>query len=372
MKKIIIDARFWGPSHTGLGRYTESLATAIYQQKPKFDFTLLVPNTHAKSIKKLLPRFKIIPVAAKHYTFAEQLKLPKIINQLQPSLVHFLHFNVPLNYNRQFIVTIHDLIKHHSTGLATTTQFPLFYPFKRLGYHLAVAHAIKASQLILCPSAWVKKDILQHYPVSSQKIIITPEAAAPIFFQKTIGSQSDFLPTFDYLIYSGNAYPHKNLIALIKAVVMYNQQSGKNLKLIIVTAKDVFYQRLRQEINNINALEVVKIKGFASDEQLRYLYHQSIAFITASRFEGFGLPGLEAMASKTLVLSSNQASLPEIYGKNAYYFNPDDPQEIAQKIDLAINLKNREKQLIRSRDYARKFSWEKTALATLLAYEKLL
>lgn len=372
MKRIVIDARFWGPSHTGLGRYTESLVSAIYRQKPKFDFTLLVPKSQAVKIQTLLPSFEIIPVKPKHYTFAEQLQLPKIINKLKPDLVHFLHFNVPLFYRQPFIVTIHDLIKHHSVGLSTTTQLPLFYPIKRFGYHLTIAHAINYSQSILCPSAWVKKDILQHYPVSAAKITITPEAAAPIFFQKPNCSQSDFIPAFDYIIYSGNAYPHKNLINLIKAVVIYNQQSGKNLKLIIVTAKDVFYQRLRQEINKINALSVVKIKGFASDEQLHCLYHHSKAFITASRFEGFGLPGLEAMASGTLVLSSNKASLPEVYGKNAYYFNPDNPEEIAKKIDLVINLKNRERQLVQSKLYAQKFSWEKTALATLSAYKKLL
>ncbi|MCX6816305.1 MAG: glycosyltransferase family 1 protein [Candidatus Beckwithbacteria bacterium] len=372
MKTIVIDARFWGPSHTGLGRYTQSLITALHDLKPNFKISLLVPRVKKRELQSIFPRFAIIPVNSSHYTFSEQIEIPQVLNQLQPDLVHFLHFNAPIFYHRQFIVTIHDLIKHHSSGLTTTTRWPLIYPVKRLGYKLVIQNAINNSRLILTPSRWVKEDIKLHYSVSREKILITPEAADPLFFKPVPLVKNELIPSQPYLIYVGNAYPHKNIPQLIKAVLEYNQRYQQDLKLVIVTNKDIFYQRLRQQIRNLKALNVIKIKGFTDDCVLRSLYHYSAGFITASLFEGFGLPGLEAMAAKTLVLSSNQSCLPEVYGPHAFYFDPGNIEAIVAVISKALNLNNREKLLNQAQNYARNFSWEKTALATLNAYQKIL
>lgn len=369
MKKIVLDARFFGPSHTGLGRYTQALITGLYQLKPCYRFILLSSIKEKKHLQKLFPKFEVYPVKARHYSLAEQIKIPSVLNQIKPDLVHFLHFNAPLFYSKPFIVTIHDLIKHHSKGLATTTQWPFIYPFKRLGYYLTVNHAIKQSTLILTPSQSVRKDIKQFYSISPNKILVTPEAADPIFFKPVTQKIKELIPDKPYLIFTGNAYPHKNIIQLIKAVQLYRQKYNSQLQLVIVTAKDAFYQRLSQQVRRLNALSCIKIKGYSSDQQIQNLYHYSVAFITPSLFEGFGLPGLEAMASKTLVLSSNRTSLPEVYGPHAKYFDPDNLEAIIQTIHQAITLKNREQRLRSAQKYARSFSWQKTAQLTLKAYE---
>lgn len=371
MKKIAIDTRFFGPSHTGLGRYTQSLITNLYRLKPNYQIYLLASPQSVHSLKTNFPRFNSFSVKAKHYSLAEQTEIPRVLNQLKPDLVHFLHFNAPLLYSKPFIVTIHDLIKHHSKGLATTTQWPFIYPFKRAGYYLTVNHAIKQSKLILTPSQAVKKDILKFYPVKPNKIVVTPEAADPIFFKPVAQKIKELILPQPYLIFTGNAYPHKNIIQLIKAVQLYRQKYNSQLQLVIVTAKDAFYQRLSQQIRRFNALNCIKIKGYSSDQQIQNLYHYSIAFITPSLFEGFGLPGLEAMASKTLVLSSNRTSLPEVYKNHATYFDPENLTEIVKVIHWAINLKPTQRtQLInQAYIYSRSFSWEHTAKATLKAYE---
>jgi glycosyltransferase involved in cell wall biosynthesis len=373
MKKIVLDCRFWGPSHTGLGRYTQSLTTAIYQLKPDYDIHLLINPRSRRFIHRQLPRFKLAICQSRPYSFNEQLEIPQVLNQIQPDLVHFLHFNVPLFYSDPFIVTIHDLVKHHSKGLATTTRSIFTYPLKRFGYFLTLRHAVNQSQAILTPSQWVKKDILKFYPVKSSKITLTPEAAAQSYLQTTIKAKLK-PPSYPYLIYIGNAYPHKNLIQLIKAVQIVAQTDIKNLKLVIVTARDVFYQRLRQQIRQLKAQSVVKIKGFTSDADLKALYHHSQAFITASLLEGFGLPGLEAMASKTLVLSSNRASLPEVYAQAAVYFNPEDLDDMVKKIKkvLSFNSQQRQKRLKKGFQHVQTYSWEKTAQQTLKIYENCL
>ena len=369
--KILLDCRFWGSGHTGLGRYTTSLVTELYRQKPKFDLTLLINPENKAEIESKLNHPQLLLCSGRPYSLAEQLSIPKIIHAFHPDLVHFLHFNAPLLNRIPFIVTIHDLIKHHSRGLDTTTKSPLFYPVKRLGYQLTMKQAVQQSRLILTPSQWVKKDILNNYPIKQNKIIVTPEAADKIYF-KPVSLAS--VPAYDYLIYVGNAYPHKNLIQLIKAVQSYRQldsNNARNLKLIIVTAANIFYDRLREYIRQSNAQSSVKLTHFTSDQRLAGLYRHSLAFITASLSEGFGLPGLEAMASKTLVLASDRTALPEVYGQAAIYFNPDNLSDIVAKINHVVNLTPvaRAKLLQLGKQRVSQFSWAKTAKLTLKAYE---
>lgn len=373
MKKIVLDCRYWGPSHTGLGRYTESLVTALHQLKPKYDTHLIVRPQTKRKIYKKVPKFKLIVSTARPYSLFEQIEIPKILNQLQPDLAHFLHFNVPLFYSGPFIVTIHDLIKHHSSGLKTTTRTVFTYYFKRLGYFLTLKRALTQSQAILTPSQWVKQDILKFYQINPRKITLTPEAAAQVYLKKGLKSRHQ-PPTYPYLIYVGNAYPHKNLIQLIKVLQTFNQTAKIKLKLVIVIGRDIFYHRLRQQIRKLNAQSVVKIKDFTSDADLKALYHHSQAFITPSLFEGFGLPGLEAMASKTLVLASKRASLPEVYGQAALYFNPENPHDMLKTINQALKLtpKQRQARIDRGFKHVQTFSWQKTAQKTLEIYQKIL
>jgi len=367
--KIVIDCRFWGPKYTGLGRYTQSLVKAIYKIKPNHQFYLIINLRNKKNIQKAVPKFNLIPCSAKPYSISEQFQLPKILSNLKPDLVHFTHFNVPLFFKGKFIVTIHDLIKHHSTGSATTTKSLFEYSFKRLGYRLIIKHAVNNSHLILTPSQWVKKDIINFYKISAKKIIITPEAAADVYSQQQKFKTSTSKLKTPYLIFVGNTYPHKNIPQLIKAVQQINLTT--KLKLIIITARDIFYQRLRNEIRKLNAQSVIKIKGFVSDKQLKSFYYHSLAFITPSLLEGFGLPGIEAMASGTIVLSSDKSALSEVYGQSAIYFNPRSLKDMVKKIDKVINFSSSARQQLinQAQKHAQKYSWQNTAEKTLNAYQ---
>lgn len=350
MSRVLLDCRFWGPSHTGLGRYTQELTGALTRLKSPLDMVFF--------------REKIRP-----YSWTEQWRLTGIIRSFRPDLTHFLHFNLPLNFTGPFVVTIHDLIKHHSKGLQTTTHWPVTYYLKRLGYYRVIKKAVLKSKAIFVPSRWVKEDILAHYPADKNKIIITPEAASQVYFK---AGKAVSLP-YRYFIYVGNAYPHKNVVALIKAVQILRRQKNK-VKLVIVTGRDWFYQKLRREITGMKAAVAVKLKDFTSDGELAALYRGAVAFTTASYFEGFGLPGLEAMAAGTLVISSNRAALPETYGQHALYFDPDNLDELVGRMKQVLSMSSaRRQKLIRSaRAFCRTYSWQKTAKQTLEAYESCL
>jgi len=366
--KIVIDARFWGPRHTGLGRYTEALVTSLHQLKPDHEISLLVLPKDKRRVHRAVPRFNLVHCSARPYSLQEQWQIPRLLDSINPDLVHFLHFNVPVFYSGRFLVTIHDLIKHHSTGLATTTRPPLSYSFNRLGYRLVINRAINRASQIIVPSNWVKKDILDFYSIPAKKIKVIPEASAPVYLKQSSLKPLTFKLAKPYLIYVGNAYPHKNLIQLIKVIKKINQNLP--LKLVVVTGRGVFYQRLRQQIRKLKAQPFIRLKSFTPDKELKLLYQHALAFIIPSLLEGFGLPGLEAMASGTLVLASDRSCLPEVYGRSAFYFNPLNPDNIITKITKVLNLSDSKRQSLIKTGYqhASRFNWQKTASQTLKLY----
>ncbi|MDP3918258.1 MAG: glycosyltransferase [Candidatus Woesebacteria bacterium] len=172
--EILIDARLYGPKHTGNGRYTENLINNLIKIDQKNNYFVLLKKEDF-DILKFPKNFKKVLADFKHYTFKEQFKLPFIINKVKPDVVHFPHFNVPLFYFGKYIVTIHDLIMHKFRGgEATTRNFPV-YQIWRLGYHIAFAKAVYGSIKIIVPSNAVKNELINYYKIKKEKVEVTYE-----------------------------------------------------------------------------------------------------------------------------------------------------------------------------------------------------
>ncbi len=172
--KIAIDARMYGLENAGIGRYVVNLIDQIAKVDKQNTYVLLLNSNYFNKLK-LPQNFSQVLADFKHYSLAEQLKLPKIIAKINPDITHFLHFNVPLTFKGKFIVTIHDLLMHKQKGQDATTLNPISYKIKRLGYHKVFTHAVMASQKIIAPSKFVKDEILKTYKVPEDKIEVIYE-----------------------------------------------------------------------------------------------------------------------------------------------------------------------------------------------------
>lgn len=171
----------------------------------------------------------------------------------------------------------------------------------------------------------------------------------------------------NYFIYTGNAYPHKNLEKLIDAVVL-----GKfNLK--IISARNVFTQRLEKLINIKKAEKFVEILGFVDDRKLNNLYKNSIAFVFPTLEEGFGLPPMEAIKQGTLAVVSDIPVLREVYQNSAVYFDPLSVGSIVESLKTVLNLSKteRHKKIKSAQNFLKRYSWVKMAKETLKVYESL-
>lgn len=175
-----------------------------------------------------------------------------------------------------------------------------------------------------------------------------------------------------YLLYVGNAYPHKNLERLISAFKIVLQKQSE-LHLVLVGKIDYFYERLQGLVKELNLEKNVIFTGYVSDSELSWLYTHGFAYVFPSLSEGFGLPGLEAMAYSLPVISSNKEPLPEIYGNAALYFNPEDIFEMAYAILQVVQSKEvREKLKKAGRIQVKKYSWDHCAQQTLKVYKSIL
>jgi glycosyltransferase involved in cell wall biosynthesis len=365
--KILIDGRLYGLENAGLGRYLINLISELSKLDEKNEYVLLLRKKYFDGLS-LPANWKKVLVDYSHYSLAEQLILPGLIKRENPDLVHFPHFNAPILFRGKYIVTIHDMLMHKSVGLeATTLPAPLYF-FKRLGYRLVFDNAIRRSVKIIAPSFAIKKELIKYYKIPESKVLVTYEGVDI----KEISSESK-LTEKPYFIYAGNAYPHKNLRRLIEAIVLLNKNNVQSVKLMIVSSRGIFTQRLERIILGEKAGKYVKLLGFVPDQELFVLYKNSAGFISPSLSEGFGLPALEAMASGTLVLASEIPVFREIYQDNAIYFNPLDLSSIekAMKGVLEMNSDLRMKKIEKARDFVKRYSWAKMAKETLKIYTEV-
>lgn len=171
----------------------------------------------------------------------------------------------------------------------------------------------------------------------------------------------------DYFIYTGNSYPHKNLERLVEAIVL------TDFKLKIVSARNIFVDRLEKIIDQKKAQKQVEILGFIDDEKLKILYKKSIAFVFPTLEEGFGLPPMEAINAGTLAVVSDIPVLKEVYEDSVIYFNPLDINSIKQSLEKVLSLRKveREKNIKKSQEFLKKYSWPKMAKETLKIYNSV-
>jgi glycosyltransferase involved in cell wall biosynthesis len=378
---IGIDARFFGPRGKGLGRYTQKLIEELEKIDTQNDFVIFLRRENFDEYQPQNPRFKKVLSDYRWYTLAEQIFLPGKICRQKTDLMHFPHFNVPIFYFGRYIVTIHDLILRHFATKRASTLGPLTYWFKHLAYRLVIWLAIWRAQKIITVSQYVKQDIIKCFGVVPEKIIVTYEGAAETIKSQdlTAGGQDitgKYKIKKPYLLYVGNAYPHKNLEQLIGAFGILLERHKKDLQLVLVGEDDYFYQRLRSQ-NNTAVQKMVQSQkiiftGFVPDKQLAVLYQNAKLYVFPSLCEGFGLPPLEAMAHGLPVAASFATCLPEILGEAAIYFDAQNCQDIAEKIKEVLENEGLRKKLIsKGFEQIKKYSWLKMAKETLKIYGRV-
>lgn len=377
--RIGIDARFYGGEQSkGLGRYTQKLIEYLAASDAPYEFSIFLTEEGMESWSIADDRFRPVLAPYRWYTVAEQLHMPRLIARENVDFMHFPHFNVPLFYRKPFVVTVHDLIILRFPTRRASTLGPLLYGVKQWAGKQIMQHAVRGSKELITVSEFSKHDIVSYYDIDADKVTVTYEAADAMPATCSAAMQKEVMQQYGidqrFLLYIGNAYPHKNIEILVQTIAQWKKQFGSiDWKLVLVGKRDYFYERVHALAAELDVLDHIVFTGFVPDEDLACLYQSALAYIFPSLYEGFGLPPLEAMHYGTPVLAANTSCLPEVLGSAAEYFDPTDISGIITAIHHVIDSEERRSELVEA-GYARveSFSWERMMHETRTVYERII
>lgn len=278
-------------------------------------------------VKKYLPRPYIVTHSIKTCIFnlAIFLKKPDVV--FQPNYNLFKAYkDIPS------VLIVHDL---------SHVRYPQFHPKDRVEYFdKNLQKSIKSAKKVIAISHFTKDEIIKLGYATDEKIEVIYNGVNDGFKPIALHANKDeFFQKYDleeknYILFVGTFEPRKNISTLLKAYNVYKQKVKNPTSLVLVGTsgwnEEFFSSELKEALNS----KEVRRLGYLSDEELKIVYAGAKMFVFPSFYEGFGLPPLEAMASKTATVSSNVSSIPEVVGDAGILLNPEDFSSFADAILL--------------------------------------
>jgi glycosyltransferase involved in cell wall biosynthesis len=300
----------------------------------------------------------------------ENSRLASWIARQGLDLFHGPAFVLPKACPAPAVVTVHDLVFR---------LFPETIPaIKRRHYQRVIPRSIAQADLVLADSASTARDLETCLGVAPSRIRTVPLGVGERFFTTPDPGRAEEvrrryqLPQ-RFILTVGTLEPRKNLPLLFRAYADLLAEVPEAPELVVFGRRGWGVRGLEREIRRLGIAARVLLRGFAVEEDLPGLYHLATLFVCASRYEGFGLPVLEAMASGAPVVAGDHSSLPEITGTRDTLVDCRDPRAFARRMgELLRNPEAACKQAERGRRRAREFTWRSTAEGTLDAYRTAL
>lgn len=341
---------------TGVERYNLNISKSLILQHPEDQYILLFKNeihlAFAEIVKQENVRYKILPECNK-FVFI-QWRLYNAVRNIKADYYIFLSFTSPILFSRPGIINaIHDL---------TCWDCPETIPKKMVWYYrLTYEVAAKKSWKVVTVSKFSQKQICDRYSLSKDKVPVIYDGLTDSF-RKPKPVEEDIFSKYhlprSYILSLSTIEPRKNLQLLINAYCELLKEGNQLPDLVLAGRKGWKIEEITSVINN-DVKRKIHFTGFIDDDDLPYIYGGALLFVFPSKYEGFGLPIIEAMSQETLVLSSDAASLPEVCGSAGFTFRSNDIVDLKSKIIDILHLGNLEKK--RNVDAAKKnafaFDW---------------
>jgi glycosyltransferase involved in cell wall biosynthesis len=299
---------------------------------------------------KHIPRTKLISIKLQKPLF-ERFAVKHDFDILHQT--YYADINVKKNFKR--IITIHDFT--HEKLSSNFSSLDKTAELKKI--------AVQKSDGIICVSESTKKDLLERYDTNGKKIKVVYHGNSLKYDVKEEAVIKD-----KYILYVGDRRSYKNFGIMIKLFEI-NERLKNEYKLICCGGGKFTKEELEQMIKSdvINNFEQIE----ARDRKIANLYYYASAFVYPSKYEGFGIPMIEAMYNGCPIVASNVSSLPEVGGSAALYFNPDSAEDLNEKINIILNDKVAVNKLKKSGIEREKiFSWDRCANETRKFYEEVM
>jgi glycosyltransferase involved in cell wall biosynthesis len=327
---VVIDADSLGRQRTGDETYAAGLLGALPAVADGLSFAAVTRRPDL-----VPPGIEPLPLAARSQELRMAFALPRLLRRVRPALAHFLHV-VPPWCPCPAVLTIQDLSFERDPAVLR--------PWERLVFRRFVPWSVRRAARVLAISERTKADVAELYGVEA---VVTP-----------LGVDASFAPGAapdSYVLLVGSVEPRKNPLAAAEAA----REVGRPL----VVAGPVRDEALARELRARGA----DLRGYVPKDELARLYRGAACLVFPSRYEGFGLPLVEAMASGTPVVAAPDAALQEVAGDAAVFA---ERERLAEGVRRA--LAERERLVAAGLERARAFSWDETARLTAAVYREVI
>ena len=380
--RVAINGWFMGQPGTGSGQYLRGLLSALANVISEHEWLLVVPSSRFE-LSSLSLDLQILILPSRLWSgdlgkvLFEQIAFPWVCRRLKADVGHVPYWGSPLRSPVPVVVTVHDLI-------------PLLLPAYRGGplvrlYTRLAATSARRAALVLTDSLASKADIEAHLGVPAERVRCVYLAAGGDFQPQPTAEDGAIRARYGlplrYVLYLAGHDVRKNVAGLVHAFAEVASADddvalaiGGELPAVArrsswTRGKSPLYDP-RPLVESLGLQGRVRFLGAVADEDRAALYRGAACAAFVSRYEGFGLPVLEALSSGTPLVTSNTSSLPELVGDAGFSVDPDDTNSIAGAIlsclvdqSLASDLR------VRGPRQAARFTWSQTARDTLAAYE---
>ncbi len=352
--RVAFDTSSMRGQKTGIGVYTENLLCALHKTAPDIEIVSLDDGVGANQ-------------RTDRRIWREQITIPRLTQRARADLLHLTGFAAPRRVACPLVLTVHDLI-----GVLFAKNFP---PMARFYWSRWLPFTLRSVTRLIADSENTKRDVVHLAGIPAERVrVILP------------GRDEKFHPTSDahvlettrrelglparFILFVSTLEPRKGVDTLITVFEQIATIIPDDL--VLVGKRGWYWEKLFAQVKHTGLENRIRLLEYVPDEKMPLIYSLARVFVFPSRYEGFGLPPLEAMACGTPVVSSNAASLPEVIGDAGVLIPPNDIDAFARAIVQAINDANLRVELReRGLRQAQKFSWTRTAQETVTVYREL-
>ncbi len=401
---IGIDASRANRAHkSGTEWYSYYLICALADIDSKNQYVLYSDAPLIEELRELIaahPNFsaKVLTWPWRFFWTQGRLSLEMLFHA--PDILFVPSHALPVIHPRKSVVTIHDVgfrydkVLYEAAPIGVSASFAYkcanaaikllsggSYGANSRDYlEWSTRYALKKAQSIIAISEFTKEELIHLYPVRPQKIAVIPNGYNDKIFKQDLSDEigRSVLERYGfkepYIFYIGRLEKKKNTAALIEAFARVKEK-GNDLfphKLYLIGDASFGFDDIKYTIYEYNLSDEVFTTGWIAEEDVPYIYKYADAFVFPSRYEGFGIPLLQAMATGTPIIASRAASIPEVVGDAGVLFDPEDISDMAGAMERVLA----DEQLrlgLRKAGYARvaQFGWTPTARKTLALLENL-
>lgn len=356
---VAFDAKRAFLNNSGLGNYARTLIKSLNEYYPKNDYTLFTTRKSENEFNAFISSKNNIRIREPENFIDKKLRsrwrsygITEMLKEKSIDVYHGLSNELPFNiqhFKGKKIVSIHDLI---------FLRYPKLYPYlDRKIYNKKFRHACDIADVIIAISEETKRDIEKYYFIPENKIKVIYQSCDTLYYKGLeAGHVNAVIKKYalpeTFLLYVGTIEERKNLLTLVKAL-----KDIKDIPLVVVGNKKSYFNKVMDFVTKNNLEKRFIFLENIENNELPVIYNKATIFIFPSIFEGFGIPIIEALTSKTPVITTKGACFPEAGGPDTIYLeNPLDDKDLSENINRLLDSESLRNQISEKGFlYAKKF-----------------